>query len=70
MEAKTSFVWSDAAEIKKDTLASVYLDYKKAENIHMAGLPKPKNRKFSGEYSALRAYSYRRNGRNNKIAAI
>jgi len=36
------FVWGDVDEVEKDTLASYYLDYQKIENIHMAGLPKPK----------------------------
>ncbi len=41
-ETKRGFVWDEADVVKKDTIGSVYLDYKKIENIHMAGLPGPK----------------------------
>jgi hypothetical protein len=41
-ESTRSFKWNDVQEVGKDTIASVYLDYQKIENIHMAGLPRPR----------------------------
>ncbi len=41
-DTKRSFVWDEANEVGKDTIASLYLDYQRTENIHMAGLPRPR----------------------------
>jgi hypothetical protein len=41
-ETTRSFKWNDVQDVGKDTIASVYLDYQKIENIHMAGLPRPR----------------------------